>query len=65
MKKAIPMDVYDKDGNLTRIEFADGAGDHILDAVWDTNDEQNSENRIAFRKWAYNFMGNKGYEVAK
>lgn len=63
--RAIPVDVYDKDGNMIRIEFADGKGEHILDAVWDPTDEQTSDNRTAFRKWAYNFMRNKGYEVFK
>ena len=63
--RAIPVDVYNKEGHLMRIEFADGSGEHILDAVWDENDEQTSENRVAFRKWAYNFLRNKGYEVFK
>jgi hypothetical protein len=66
MKKAIPVDVYDSDGNMTKIEVQDGAGEHILDFVWDTNDEQTSENRVKFREWAYNFLEkNKGYEVQR
>jgi hypothetical protein len=65
MKRAIPVDVYDKDGNMLRIEFNDGDGEHIIDAVWDQNDEQTSENRTLFRKWAYNHIRNQGWEVLK
>ena len=63
--KLTPVDVYDKDGNLVRIEFSSGSGEHVVDAVWDDSDEQTGENRITFRKWAYNLMRNKGYEVAQ
>jgi hypothetical protein len=65
MKRAIPVDVYDKEGNMLRIEFNDMEGNHIIDAVWDQNDEQTSEKREAFRKWAYDFIQNKDYEVLK
>jgi len=65
MSIAIPVDVYDKDGNMTKIEFTDGEGDHIVDATWDERDEQTSENRVAFRKWAYDLLRSKGYEVQK
>ena len=65
MKRAIPIDVYDKEGDMLRIEFHDMNGDHIIDAQWDPADEQTSENREAFRKWAYNFVRNKDYEVLK
>jgi hypothetical protein len=63
MKKAIPTDVYDKEGNMTKIEFYDGEGDHIIDAVWDSSDEQTSENRSEFRKWAYIMISRKGYSL--
>jgi hypothetical protein len=65
MKRAIPVDVYDKDGNMIRVEFNDTNGNHIIDAVWDPADEQTSEKREAFRKWAYEFIKNKDYEVLK
>jgi hypothetical protein len=65
MKRAIPVDVYDREGNMLRIEFNDMQGDHIIDAVWDDSDAQTSENREAFREWAYNFVRNKDYEVLK
>ena len=65
MKRAIPVDVYDKEGNMTRIEFNDPSGNHIIDAVWDQNDEQTSENRVKFREWAYRFIEQKDYEVVR
>jgi hypothetical protein len=65
MRRAIPVDVYDKEGNMLRIEFSDATGEHILDAVWDANDEQTSDNRVAFRKWAYNHVRNQDWEILK
>lgn len=65
MKRAIPTDVYDKDGNMVRIEFYDLEGNHIIDAQWDPTDAQTNENRVNFRKWAYKFINNKDYEVMK
>lgn len=62
---AVPMDIYDKDGNLDRIEFQDGKGDFILQAMWDSNDEQTSEKRSEFRKWAYQMVERQGYKVKK
>ena len=64
--KAIPTDIYDKDGNMIAIEFNDLEGNFLVEATWDERDEQTSENRIAFRKWAYKFINdNLGYEVNK
>lgn len=63
MKKAIPTDVYDKDGNMLRIDFHDGGGEFILQAVWDDNDEQTSENRVKFREWAYKWMRNQDWMI--
>lgn len=65
MKRAIPVDVYDNEGNMVRIEFNDSSGNHIIDAQWDPTDEQTSENRASFRKWAYHFVEQKDYEVFK
>jgi hypothetical protein len=62
--KAIPQDVLDKDGNLTGIEFYDMLGSFLVFAEWDDRDEQNPENRDAFRKWAYNMVKRLNYEVA-
>ena len=65
MKRAIPVDVYDKEGNMLRIEFNDAAGNHVLDAVWDETEEQTSENRTKFRTWSYEHLRNQGWEILK
>jgi hypothetical protein len=62
---AIPVDIYDKDGNLTKIEFNDPSGVHIIDAEWDHRDPQDSKHRTEFRKWAYRFVEQKGYRIHK
>ena len=61
--KAIPVDVYDKDGNLLRIDFNNELGDFLIQAVWDERDEQTSKNREYFRKWAYTMVKRLGFEV--
>jgi hypothetical protein len=63
MKKTIPVDVYDKDSNMLRIEFSDGEGEHIVDVVWDETEEQTSKNRESFRRWAYTMLEQKGYTL--
>ena len=63
--KAIPTDVYDKDGNMTKIEVQTGLGEHLMDFLWDPLDEQTSENRIKFRECAYRLLKQKDYEVSK
>lgn len=65
IKKAIPTDIYNDQGDMMRIEFHDDSGKHILDALWDDREEQSSENRIEFRKWAYHMMMQKDYLVDK
>jgi hypothetical protein len=50
--KVIPTDIYDKDGNLVRIDYHDLEGGFQFEAVWDERDEQTSENRVLFRNWA-------------
>ena len=65
MKKTIPTDVYDKDGNMMRIDFHDGEGEFLFQAVWDDSDEQTSENRVKFREWAYTMAKRLDYEVLK
>jgi hypothetical protein len=59
----IPTDVYDKDGNLLRIDFYNLEGEFVVQALWDENDEQTSENRIKFREWAYRMIERIGEEV--
>lgn len=61
--QVIPTDVYDKDGNLNRIDFHNLEGEFQIQAEWDTNDEQTSENREAFRKWAYRMVNQLKFEV--
>jgi len=61
--KVIPTDVYDKDGNLCRLDFCDSSGEFKFQAEWDPRDEQTSENRVSFRKWAYHMAKQMGYEV--
>jgi hypothetical protein len=60
----IPTDVYDKDGNLLRIEFFDSDGEFVIQSEWDENDPQDSEHREFFRKWSYKMVRQLGYEVA-
>jgi hypothetical protein len=61
----IPTDVYDSDGNMTKIEFNNKSGEFVIDALWDPKDEQTSENRILFRKWAYRMIEQLGYQILK
>jgi hypothetical protein len=62
--KVYPIDTYDKEGNLTGVEFMDCLTHEFqIQALWDPNDEQTQENRITFRKWANNMLKNMGYEV--
>ena len=63
MAKVIPVE-YIKDGELKTISFSDEAtGEHVIDAQWDPRDKQTSENRAAFRKWAYRMVEQMGHEV--
>lgn len=61
--KVTCIDIYDKNGNLTKIEVINENGETILDSLWDPRDEQTSANREAFRKWTYNHLGRIGYDI--
>jgi len=61
--RVVCTDVYDKDGNLTRIDVHTLGDQFVLQAVWDERDEQTSKNREEFRKWVYRHLRNTGYEV--
>lgn len=63
MSKVTPSEVLDSEGNLTAIEFYNLLGGFVIQAVWDPRDEQTSENRALFRKWAYRQLEQQGYEV--
>jgi hypothetical protein len=65
MIKAIPTDIYNKDGDLVEIQFHKLDGEFIVVATWDPNDEQTSANREEFRKWAYKMVTRLNYEVDK
>ena len=58
-----PIDVYDKDGNLTHIEVLTPSGEFVMQILWDEHDEQTSENRVKFREWTYRMLSQLGYEV--
>jgi len=61
--KLIPTDIYDKDGNMVKIEFYDHASNFVIESVWDDQDPQDAEHRDFFRKWSYKMMDQLGYEV--
>ena len=63
MKKAIPTEMYDKDGNLEMIQYHDEEGKFIIQAVWDDMDEQTAENRAEFRKWANRWLTQNDWGV--
>jgi hypothetical protein len=62
MMKVVLTDIYDKDGNLVKIDVHDLEGQFIIQIVWDENDEQTSENRKAFREWANRQLKQRDYE---
>ena len=57
------VDVYDADGNMKRIEVYKESGEFLMQFLWDEHDEQTSENRVEFRKWANRHLKQSGYEV--
>jgi hypothetical protein len=63
--KVIPTEILDKDGNVVSIEFFNELGSFEFQALWDPTDEQTSENREAFRKWAYRMADQQKYEVVR
>lgn len=59
-----PIDVYDKEGNLTHIEVLTPSGEFVMQILWDEHEPQTSANRIVFREWAYKHLEqSQGYEV--
>jgi hypothetical protein len=61
--KVTCIDIYDKDGNLTKIEIVNEAGETVLTAPWDPTDEQTSKNREEFRNWVYKHLKRKNFEL--
>jgi hypothetical protein len=62
--RLIPTEIHEN-GELTKIEYHNEAGEFVIEAVWDPEDEQTSENRVKFREWATRLLDQKGYEVFK
>jgi hypothetical protein len=63
--KVVPIDVYDKAGNMLKVEFYDGSGEFAFQVLWDPTDKQTSENREEFRRYAYRMAEQLKYEVNK
>ena len=61
--KVIQQDIYDKQGNLVRIEVTKEDGEFLVQFLWDERDEQTSEKREEFRKWASRHLKQAGHEV--
>jgi hypothetical protein len=57
------IDIYNKEGDLVRIETYKESGEHLLDFLWDERDEQTSEKRVEFRKWVTRHLKQAGHEV--
>lgn len=62
-KSVILQDIYDKEGNLKEIEVIEPSGNVAFVAIWDINDEQTHDNRVAFREWTKTMAKRKGYDV--
>ena len=63
-KSVYCVDVHDKDGNLLKVEaYEFGSGNFVLQFLWDEHDEQTSEKRIEFRKWAIRHLKQTGYKI--
>ena len=57
------QDIYNKDGELVRIEVYKEDGDFLVQFLWDESEEQTSENRVEFRKWVNRHLKQSGHEV--
>jgi hypothetical protein len=57
------IDIYNKEGNLVRIEVFNAKGEFVMQFLWDEHDEQTSDNRVLFREWVNRHIKQMGYEV--
>lgn len=62
--KTVQTEIFDKDGNLTKIEIYLSNGEHLFDALWDPRDEQTHDNRVAFREWVNRQIRNHDHEAS-
>ena len=56
------IDIYNKEGELVRIEAYEPSGDFLMQFLWDERDEQTSDNRVEFRKWVTRQLKQAGQE---
>jgi hypothetical protein len=61
--KARQVEVYNQDGSLEKIEVTLETGTHLFDVLWDPTDEQNDENRTAFRQWVKRITAQHGHDL--
>lgn len=61
-KKVLCIDIYDKEGNLVRIEAHTFTGEFLMQFLWDERDPQTSEKRQEFRRWVKRHLKQSGYE---
>lgn len=61
-KKVLCIDIYDKEGNLVRIEAHTFTGEFLMQFLWDERDPQTSEKRQEFRRWVKRHLEQSGYE---
>lgn len=59
------QDIYDREGNLLRIEAYKPDGEFLMQFLWDERDAQTSDNRVEFRKWVSRHLKQSGYKVAE
>ena len=57
------IDIYNKEGELVRIEAYKPSGEFLMQFLWDEREAQTSENRVEFRKWVTRHLKQAGYEV--
>jgi hypothetical protein len=55
-------EVFTPDGKMVKIVAEEAeTGRHVLDVLWDPNDDQDPQLRDEFRQWAIVSLARKGY----
>jgi hypothetical protein len=62
-KKLLCIDIYNKEGELVRIECHTYSGEFVMQFLWDIHDPQTSEKREEFRKWVSRHLRQSGYDT--